>query len=399
MMKELYQIHDQEITLNVTNGAIDSVRKKNIVKSGCRVYENGCIGVAGILGEPTEETWKMAQEALALNIACPQGPTRDLKRTRTTGEPCGEAEFIAWSEEILATLKKEFPRYILSNKIKAQDATVTLRNEAGLDLRETMRWIIVSLVVKDETSPNVFDTFITYVGHTMDTEAVLDAARQVLTAHSNTVPMPEEELPVILELNNLSGALSQALRGTNLHKGASLFSGKIGQKLFDDKFSLIINRDGSDESDFFDSEGTTLPGDQLPLIQNGVLIRGTADKQCADEFGVDLTASGWADYDDVPQLAGGMALDAAPTGTLEEILDGRDAIYVFTASGGDTTPAGDFATPVQTAYLMQGGRLTARLPEFNFGGSIFDLLGSGYYGCPREKYQSSRVLVVKGNIR
>lgn len=108
MVKELYQIHTREITLNITNGEVESVRKKNIVKSGCRVYENGCIGVAGTLGEPAEAAWENAKDALSLNIHHP-GPAKDLVRSRVTGEMPEEREFITWTEEILATLKKEFP--------------------------------------------------------------------------------------------------------------------------------------------------------------------------------------------------------------------------------------------------------------------------------------------------
>lgn len=398
MVKELFQIHNREITLNVTSGAIDSVRRKNIVKSGCRVYENGCIGVAGTLGQPTAETWKAAEEALSLNIACPMGPTSNLVRTREKGQMPDESQLIAWADGILATLKAEFPRFILSNKIKAQETVTTLKNEAGLDLKEVHCEIVVSLVVKDEESANVFDTFIHCQGQTMDTDAVLDAARQILTAHANLIDMPQGDLPVIMNERHLFSPLYDGIHGMNLHKGASLFSGKIGKKLFDEKFNMVINRDTDSGENFFDSEGTTLPGDRLALIENGVLLRGMADKQCAAEFGADLTASGIADYDDVPQLSW-PGLDVAPTGTLSDILNGSDAIYIATASGGDTTPAGDFATPVQTAYLMQGDRLTARLPEFNFGGSIFDLLGSGFLGCPEEKLDASRVLVVKGNIR
>ena len=69
MVKELYQIKVNEVTLNVTNSEIDSVRKKNLTKSGCRVYDNGCIGIAGTLGEPTEETWQKAEKALNMAIA------------------------------------------------------------------------------------------------------------------------------------------------------------------------------------------------------------------------------------------------------------------------------------------------------------------------------------------
>ena len=51
------------------------------------------------------------------------------------------------------------------------------------------------------------------------------------------------------------------------------------------------------------------------------------------------------------------------------------------ASGGDTTPDGHFATPVQMSYLMEGGKLVGRLPELNIGGNFFDLLGKDFLGA------------------
>ena len=43
------------VTLNITAGQIDSFREVERTTGTVRVYENGCIGVAGCLGEPNEE--------------------------------------------------------------------------------------------------------------------------------------------------------------------------------------------------------------------------------------------------------------------------------------------------------------------------------------------------------
>ena len=51
------------------------------------------------------------------------------------------------------------------------------------------------------------------------------------------------------------------------------------------------------------------------------------------------------------------------------------------ASGGDTTPDGHFATPVQLAFLVENGVLVGRLPELNVSGDFFDMLGSGFVGA------------------
>lgn len=93
-------------------------------------------------------------------------------------------------------------------------------------------------------------------------------------------------------------------------------------------------------------------------------------------------------------------LAVRPTGkTLAELLGDRPAVLIDTASGGDTTPDGNFASPVQCAYLYQSGRLVGRLPEFSVRGSLFDLFGAQYLGCSTDRpFSSSHALVMEMEI-
>ena len=52
MQKELYQIERSEVSLNISEGAVTEVRRKHIVRSGCRVYDGGKLGISGVFGEP-----------------------------------------------------------------------------------------------------------------------------------------------------------------------------------------------------------------------------------------------------------------------------------------------------------------------------------------------------------
>ena len=72
MEKEFIIETQHSITLNVTAGQIDSYRELEKTTGTVRVYENGCIGVAGCLGEPDEEALTaQAKEALAFGIQYP----------------------------------------------------------------------------------------------------------------------------------------------------------------------------------------------------------------------------------------------------------------------------------------------------------------------------------------
>ena len=72
MEKEFIKETQHTVTLNVTAGRIDSFRELERTTGTVRVYENGCIGVAGCLGEPDEDALTaQAKEALSFGIPYP----------------------------------------------------------------------------------------------------------------------------------------------------------------------------------------------------------------------------------------------------------------------------------------------------------------------------------------
>ena len=408
MIKELYQQTVREVSLNVSAGRVDSLRRKNITKSGCRVYDNGYIGVAGCLGQPTADTWAAAERALARQV--PTAPPETGKeRIREQGEALIPAEeFRAGCEELLAELRAEFPDFVLSNKLQMTDVEMRLENDAGLKYIDRKRSYAMVLLVKRAGSPNMYDSHLLGVSRRFDREGWLDQARQVLTAHRTLLPMPEGERFLILDsamgdaLGNFS-ILDKALSGREYLAGTSLFQGRLGQPLFDPRVTLSYDVTGTEwlarDDVFFDKEGTTLPGDRVNLIEHGVLRNLATNKRYAAQLGLASTGGAFGDYDSAP------ALDALPillvsTGeTLAQLTAGRDCIVPLIASGGDWTDAGDYATPVQCAYLYRDGKLVGRLPEFNLAVKLNDLFGKDFVGVSADRFFGERRLVFHGTVQ
>lgn len=401
MTRELYQEHINEISLNVTSGEIDSIRKKNITKSGCRVYRDGYIGIAGALGEPQEADWAQAEQNLSRQIPYPYSPESGKREHRSLSGSVDPDAFLAQWEALLAQLREEFPQFVLSNKINWTEMVYRLRNDQGLDYEDRDAIASISLLFRSQDSVNIFDSGLFVVCRELNPQAFLEDARRRLNAYLHPVSLPEgNKLPVITDLDLFTRALERDLNGQKLHHGATLLSGKVGQKCFSETFTLTVDRSRDALlTPFFDTEGSVLPGNVLPLIENGVLCRGYADKKCASEFSVENTACAGGTYDSVPELTPPF-LAVRPTGkTLAELLGDRPAVLIDTASGGDTTPDGNFASPVQCAYLYQSGRLVGRLPEFSVRGSLFDLFGAQYLGCSTDRpFSSSHALVMEMEI-
>ena len=119
MEKEFLTQIRRSVTLNVTGGKIDSFREKEETTGTVRAYDNGCIGIAGCLGEPDEQRLtEKAAEALALGIPYPchlEGALEkiDLHEDEIIPVP----ELIPTMQRFLDRLGEACPRFAFSNKI------------------------------------------------------------------------------------------------------------------------------------------------------------------------------------------------------------------------------------------------------------------------------------------
>ena len=83
MMKEKYTINTEELSFNLVQTKLESVRKKNITRNGYRVYQDGLLGVSGALGSGNDEAgFKEAEQNLGLKIEYPFEATKGIVKTR-----------------------------------------------------------------------------------------------------------------------------------------------------------------------------------------------------------------------------------------------------------------------------------------------------------------------------
>ena len=382
-MRELYQQTVRETSISVVRWEIDSIRKKNIPKSGCRIFRDGLIGLTGTLGQPDETTWQEAEANLGEKVPYPYALTAGVRRSEDLRqETKSPAELTAEIADCLRICRERYPRLILGNKVNLMDIETSLTNEIGADLHYRDQFTVVSLLVKHVDSVSIMDSFLAIVVRRFDPERFLKYAGDMLGTFETPASFPIADKPLIIgEQGELLGKLQEELSGRKIGRKASLLTGKIGQKVFGENFSLF--RDATAESygeAFFDMEGTILPGDKLALIENGVIRLPYADKKTAADYGYSLTSSAGGAYDDVPTLSSRQLAIGQSGRTLKELLQGELGIFVLVASGGDFTSEGLFATPVQMAMLTDGEKILGRLPEFSLSSSLYDMFGSDFVG-------------------
>ena len=383
MEKEFLTTTRRSVTLNVTGGKIDSFREQEETTGTVRVYEGGCIGVAGCLGTPDEEALTAkAKDALELGIPYPCSLEGALEKADLHEEEIiPVAAFLPTMQTFLDRLGKACPRFALSNKVSLRYKRSEYRNSLGRRLLSSGQSLSMELLAQSRGSGNLFDTVLTFEGDRFDADCLLEQFRREYDAFYTPADIAPGRYPVIMGTSEFFGAFLRQFVAEMFASGASLLSGKMGQAIFSDKLSLRNDMNPATNAGccFFDEEGCVAPGLRPALIENGVLTGLVTTKKSAEQFGLPNLGTASAAYDGVPSLGFNQFYADATAPTLGALVPGK-AVYVVIASGGDMTPEGHYAAPVQMAYLVEDGKLFGRLPELNISGNFFELLGKDYLG-------------------
>lgn len=395
MEKEFLKETRHSVTLNVTAGKIDSFRELERTTGTVRVYENGCIGVAGCLGEPDEkELTAKAEEALAFGIPYPCHPEGPLEREEVRGEEILPIpEFVPTMQAFLDRLGEACPKFALSNKISLTHNRTEYRNSLGRRLVSEGRGLSVQLIAQNRGSGNLFDTALAWSGDRFDADALFAHFKEQYDAFYRPADLEPGRWPVIMPATEMVGIFLRHFIGDLYAAGASLLSGKLGEKVFSEKLTLRDDMNPATMPDgcFFDAEGCVAPDCRPPLVENGVLKGLLTTKKTAAQYGIPNLGTASADYDGVPEPGFHGAWVRETAKTLGELVPGK-AVLAVIAAGGDVTPEGHFASPVQMAYLLEDGKLVGRLPGLTVSGEFFDILGKDYLGAVHDDPMKNAML-------
>ncbi|MDM7992420.1 MAG: metallopeptidase TldD-related protein [Candidatus Fermentibacter sp.] len=384
--REHYSFGIRRTTARIAESEVKSIRRSDVVKTGLRLFDGRSIGTAGAIGSfDPGELERRALDSMSCGIEYPwEISGRAARREAAALEGMGHDTLADGAGSFMAALHAKWPDLVFSENFTVEDDEISIRNDCGLDLATSLSSAAVVLVFRALGSTGIMDGWVSAGPcRRWDADGIRAEFDRFLEAWHNPVDLPPGgRLPVIFqEASLIYGKLSEELSGHRYGTGASLFSGRMGERLFDERFSLSQSRiPSADDCPFFDAEGVFHEGYALPLIEAGVLRAVCTDRRTAARFGLPHTGSATGDYDAIPQAAADRLRAERCDRTLSDLLGGEPGIFVALASGGDFTPEGAFATPVQLAMLHDGRRFVGRLPELRISSHLFRMLGEDWIG-------------------
>lgn len=376
-----------EITLNVTDGKIDAYRETQESSSTARVYAEGKIGVAGELGKADKDKlFAQAEKSLEKGIPYAAKLNKNVKKiVEVKKSVVDKDKLLKTAAGLCRRVAKACPKFLINGKVQLTNNTKTYENSENTQLKFGGSSLGVSFEIKDRESSNIADlaygaSFNRY-GKSVADKIVAD-----LTAlHENfykKTKLEDGEYPIIIGTFDIFGHIFKDFVAEYYVSNGSLLSGKLGQKIFDERLSVYVDRNPKTNftSPFFDAEGEIAADFRAPLVVNGVM-KGVLDtKNTAKLYNLPLCKCAEASYDGVPG-AGLGGLYVKPTAdNIADLTGDKKAIFVAITSGGDITTEGVLGLPVQLAFLVENGRISARVSDFSISGNIFDFLGKSFLG-------------------
>ncbi len=174
-------------------------------------------------------------------------------------------------------------------------------------------------------------------------------------------------------------AVGHPLEGDSIAKKIGVFTGKLGQKVASDVFTMVD--DGTllkfRGTTNFDDEGTQMK--RNVLIRNGVLEKYMTDILSAKQLDLDRTGNGRREsfrYLPIPRMTNTF-IDRGKDKPEDILASTKSGIYVQSLSGGSVnSTTGVFNFTCREAYLIENGKKTTPVRGATLIGNCLDIISN-----------------------
>jgi PmbA protein len=260
--------------------------------------------------------------------------------------------------------------------------SASIRNQAGLEVSfQTSPFSLGIEIDRIEQE----DVLILYdqLGVTLWEQDYLDFVRRLvekLKLARTITSLRPGRMPVLFSPAGslaLALPLTQGLNGKEVYKGTSPVTGRIGEKLFDEKIGLCDDGtlDGKFASSAYDDEG--VPRRRNMLIEQGVLKSFIYDLKTAAQSGVASSGNAARSLFNPPEPSFSNLVIQPGETPLKNILAGMDEGIIvedLLGLGQGNILSGAFSNPLALAFKVEKGEIVGRVKDLSIAGNVYDLL-------------------------
>ena len=397
LMKELLKkaeqveiAHLQSETMMVTFEAnqLKSSRVAETKGTAVRVVRDGRMGFAAT--SDNRAMTKLAANVLEsasygdrLTFNFPtQEPAKDVRTYDDRIADMSIARLVEIGRELIEMVLPVEPDARVNINVKRTVQSTSLQNQTGLDVEFMSSPLTFELEIDRIMGDDVLIIF-DIVGTTEWEADYTGFARKLvekLVLARNLTSMKTGNMPVLFSPAGclaLGFPLLDGLNGKNVHMGSSPLRDKVGEKLLDEKLTIIDDGclHGRPGSAAYDDEG--VPHRRNILIDQGVLKGFLFDLRTAAQMGVASTGNAKRGLFTQPEPnTSNFIIQPGKTPLKEMISSIQEGILVegLLGLGQGNIISGAFSNPLALAFKIEKGELVGRVKDMSIAGNVYDLL-------------------------
>lgn len=385
---EVFQVSSKTTPVHFEANLLKQVQSKENVSTALRLIKDGKIGFAQANGfiEP-EKLVEMAAETCPFGMPAqfsfpnpriyPKVATFDSKIDKITID-----DMIKLGEQLINSIKQHTPEILCEVSATKGFISVNIVNSEGGKASYDKSFFNLSLegvLIKDEDMLFVGDSH-SSCHPIFDSRQVAEEVIKQLELAKRNVGISTRQMPVIFTPNGVASSLIaplvSAFNGKLVFDGASPLKNKLGEQVFDKKFSLWDDATLQYHVASYPSDDEGVPSQRTPLVDNGVVSQFFYDLQTAALAKTKSTGNG-SRHGGLPTPSpSSLVIGKGDTTFWDMVRDIKEGLVVEFLIGAEQGNIlnGDFSGNVLLGYKVENGEITGRVKDTMVSGNVYQVL-------------------------
>ncbi|QIZ72073.1 TldD/PmbA family protein [Oxynema aestuarii] len=379
---EVYYLSSQDTPIAFENNRLKSLQTKALQGVALRVICNGKLGFASSTDlTRLEELVDAAVQTSEIGDAVEFEFARDLhvESPQSQYVPPTTQALVDLGRDRIERIHEYNPDILVDVSFHVRRGTVEIATTHDVRARRSNQIVTASLggnLVKGEDFLQIY-TYDVARDRPVDTDRLVAELIQKYQWAERRAQVNSGSFPVLFvpraAASTLGGLFDTILSGQAVVQNASPLIDKVGERVFDERFTLFEDPTLGPSACEFDDEGT--PTQTKVLIDKGVVNGFYWDRRWASRAGCVSTGNGFRgglsrpgpDLTNLCVAPGGLSVEAAIASMEEGII-----VEQVLGAGQSNQLAGEFSVNLDLGYKVEKGQIVGRLKNTMVAGSIFE---------------------------
>lgn len=379
---EVYYLSSRDTPVEFENNRLKSLQTKAVQGIALRLTHKGKFGFASSTdltrledlvdaALQTAEIGDPAEFELASNF--------HLTDSETPFTPPTPQELIQTGQTLIEQVHTYNPEILVSVGFHTRSSQVKIATTQDVWAQRSSQILSASLsgnLVRGEDFLEIYNYDVAR-NSLPDTHHLLEDLLQKYRLAEQPAGISSGSYPVLFTpraaASTLGGLFRTLLSGQAVVQKASPLADKIGETLFDKRFTLFEDPNFGPSACPFDDEGT--PTKRKVLIAQGTVTSFYWDRQWASRAGTQSTGNGFRGGLSKPSPSLVNFCVNPGTASLEEIIASMDEGLIISqvlGAGQSNQLAGEFSVNLDLGYKVEKGKIVGRVKNTMVAGSIFE---------------------------